>query len=104
MELYTVEELKGRNYKYLGAVKGNTVRAKNVFSDIGAGLKNIVGGKLGAYIKLLTDAREEAEGEMIKDAERLGADAVIGVRYTTSSVMQGASEMLVYGTAIKFED
>jgi uncharacterized protein YbjQ (UPF0145 family) len=79
------------------------VRARNVGRDIFAGLKNLVGGEIEEYTKLAADSREEAYFRMVKDAERLGADAVVGVRFTTSMIMQGASEMLAYGTAVKLK-
>ncbi len=85
---------------HLGLVQGNTVRAKHVGRDIMAGLKNIVGGELRGYTELLTDAREEATSRMIEEARAMGANAVINVRYSTSSVSAGASELYVYGTAV----
>ncbi|NAS30539.1 heavy metal-binding domain-containing protein [Flavobacteriaceae bacterium R38] len=84
-------------------VRGSTVRARNVGRDIFAGLKNIVGGEISEYTKLLADAREQAIRRMLDDAARLGADAVVNVRFTTSQVMQGAAEMLAYGTAVKLK-
>ncbi len=85
----------------LGVVRGNTVRAKNVASDFVAGLKNLVGGEVDQYTRLLTEAREQALMRMVKQAENLGADAVINIRFTTSAVMQGMAEILAYGTAVK---
>ena len=85
----------------LGIVKGNTVRARNIGRDIGAGLKSIVGGEVKTYTDMTTNARDEAYNRMVNEAIELGADAVIEVRFTTSMVMQGASEMLAYGTAVK---
>ncbi len=85
----------------LGIARGSTVRAKNIGSDIFAGLKNIVGGEIQEYTKLQADAREQAIQRMQEDAERLGADAVICVRLQTSAIAQGASEILAYGTAVK---
>jgi uncharacterized protein YbjQ (UPF0145 family) len=87
----------------IGIARGSTVRARNIGRDIFAGLKNIVGGEISEYTKLMADAREEAIYRMEKDAERLGADAIINVRFMTSSVMSGASEMLAYGTAVKLK-
>ncbi len=84
-----------------GTVRGSTVRARNIGRDIFAGLKNIVGGEIDEYTKLLADAREQAIQRMLADASRLGANAVVNVRFTTSQVMQGAAEMLAYGTAVK---
>lgn len=85
----------------LGIARGSTVRARNIGRDIFAGLKNIVGGEISEYTKLQAQSREQALQRMVKDAQRLGADAVINVRLTTSMVMQGASEILAYGTAVK---
>ena len=87
----------------LGIARGSTVRARNIGRDIFAGLKNIVGGEIEEYTKLQAQSREQAMQRMVKDAERLGADAVINVRFGTSMVMQGAAEMLAYGTAVKFK-
>ena len=87
----------------LGVVRGNTVRSRNLGRDIGAGLKNLVGGEVKTYTQMTIQSREEAYNRMINNAIDLGADAVIGVRFTTSQVMQGASEMLCYGTAVKFK-
>lgn len=85
----------------LGIVRGSTVRARNIGRDIFAGFKNIVGGEITEYTKLLADAREQSLQRMIQDAQHLGADAVINLRFTTSTVMQGAAEILAYGTAVK---
>lgn len=85
---------------HLGLVQGNTVRSKHLGRDIMAGLKNIVGGELKGYTELLTDAREEATSRMIDEASAMGGNAVINVRYSTSSVSAGASELYVYGTAV----
>lgn len=85
----------------LGIARGSTVRARNIGRDIFAGLKNIVGGEIGEYTKLQAESREQALQRMIEDAEQLNADAIINVRLTTSMVMQGAAEILAYGTAVK---
>lgn len=87
----------------LGLVKGNTVRAKWFGKDLIAGLRNLIGGELKEYTEMLTEAREEALDRMISDAEALGADAVVNVRFMTSQVTQGAAELLAYGTAVKFK-
>ncbi len=87
----------------LGIVRGNTIRARNIGRDFLAFLKNVVGGEIKEYTKLMTDSREEALSRMIKDAERLGADAVVNVRFSTSMVMQASSEILAYGTAVKLK-
>jgi uncharacterized protein YbjQ (UPF0145 family) len=87
----------------LGIARGSTVRSRNIGRDIFASLKNIVGGEIEEYTKLQADAREQALQRMIADAQNLGADAVVNVRFTTSVVAQGASEMLAYGTAVKLK-
>lgn len=87
----------------LGLVMGNTIRAKHIGKDIIAGLRNIVGGELNEYTEMLQESRNQAIQRMIKQAEELGADGVVTVRFTTSSVTQGAAEMLAYGTAVKLK-
>lgn len=87
----------------LGLVRGNTIRARHLGSDIGAGLKSLIGGEIKGYVKAMTDAREEAMLRMVKEAEDLGADAIVGVRFTTSTIMAGAAEVLAYGTAVKLK-
>lgn len=89
---------------HLGLVQGNTVRSKHVGRDIMAGLKNIIGGELVGYTELLGDARQEATERMVTNAEDMGANAVINVRYSTSSVSVGASELYVYGTAVRMSE
>ncbi|MBR6418534.1 MAG: YbjQ family protein [Bacteroidales bacterium] len=101
MKLYSVENLNNVNYEPLGIVSGSTIQSKNVFSDLGQSLKNIVGGELKAYTRMMEKARESATERMIAHAQAMGADAIIGVRYTTSAIMAQAAEVLVYGTAIK---
>ena len=85
----------------LGIARGSTVRARNIGRDIFAGLKNIVGGEISEYTKLQAESREQAMHRMVQDAQRMGADAIVNVRLATSMVMQGASEILAYGTAVK---
>ena len=87
----------------LGISSGSTVRVRNIGRDIFAGLKNIVGGEISEYTRLQAQSREQAFQRMVKDAESMGADAVINVRFTTAMVMQGAAEMLAYGTAVKLK-
>jgi len=102
MIVTTGNEVPGQNVsEILGVVKGNTIRAKHLGKDLVAGLRNLVGGELKEYTQMITEAREEAMGRMMEDAEGMGADAVIAVRITTSQVAQGAAEILVYGTAVK---
>ena len=101
MILSNLETVPGRNIvEFKGLVQGNTVRAKHVGRDIMAGLKNIVGGELQGYTELLDEARSEATERMISEARALGANAVVNVRFSTSAVTQGASELYVYGTAV----
>lgn len=102
MTLYTIETLPGVNYEPLAAVSGSTILSKNVFSDFGQSLKNIVGGELRSYTSMMEKARKIATDRMIAQAEAMGADAIIGVRYATSAIMAQAAEVLVYGTAIRF--
>ena len=90
--------------KTLGLVKGNTIRARHVGRDIMAGLRGIVGGELHEYTKLLAESREQALDRMIEDAEALGADAVVGVSFSTSVMSQGAAELMAFGTAVIIEE
>jgi len=90
--------------KSLGLVEGNTIRARNIGRDIVAKLKNVVGGEIEEYTKLLAQAREQSLDRMINSAEELGANAIIGIRFSTSYIMQNAAEVLVYGTAVVIED
>jgi uncharacterized protein YbjQ (UPF0145 family) len=90
--------------KTLGLVKGNTIRARHIGRDVMAGLRGIVGGELHEYTKLLAESREQALDRMIEDAERLGADAVVGVSFSTSVMSQGAAELMAFGTAVLIED
>lgn len=101
MILVNTETIPGRTIQEVrGLVQGNTVRAKHVGRDIMAGLKNIVGGELKGYTELLTEARKEAVSRMIAQAQSLGANAVVNVRFSTSSVTAGAAELYAYGTAV----
>ncbi len=100
----TGEEIPGKRVvEVLDVVKGNTVRARNVGRDIGAGLKNLVGGEIKTYTEMTVNSRDEAFNRMVNEAIKIGADAVIGMRFMTSMIMQGASEMLAYGTAVKIK-
>ncbi|MEM7381506.1 MAG: YbjQ family protein [Bacteroidota bacterium] len=104
MLFVTTEDIPGKEIAAaLGTVRGSTVRARNIGRDVFAGLKNLVGGEISEYTQLLADAREQAINRMLADAQRLGADAVVNVRFNTSQVMQGAAEMLAYGTAVKLK-
>jgi len=90
--------------KSFGLVKGNTIRARNLAKDILAGLKNIIGGEIEEYTKLIAESREQALDRMIKEAEAMGANAVIGVRFATSYIMASAAEILAYGTAVQIKE
>lgn len=104
MLFVTTETIAGKEIsENLGTVRGSTVRARNIGRDIFAGLKNLVGGEISEYTKLLAQAREQAIQRMVEDAQRMGADAIVNVRFNTSQVMQGAAEMLAYGTAVKLK-
>jgi uncharacterized protein YbjQ (UPF0145 family) len=103
--LTNIESIPGKRIvEHYGLVAGNTVRAKHVGRDIMASLKNIVGGELKGYTELLQEARQEATQRMVTQAVALGANAVVNVRYSTSAVAQGASELYAYGTAVRVED
>lgn len=98
------ETIPGRTIvEFYGVVTGNTVRAKHIGRDIMAGLKNIVGGELKGYTELLQDSRNEATERMVEQAKSMGANAVVNIRYATSSIAQGAAELFAYGTAVKVE-
>ena len=104
MLISNIEVIPGRNVlRHLGMVQGNTVRTKHVGRDMMAGLKNIFGGELRGYTQLLQEAREEAVERMVKQAEAIGANAVVNVRFSTSSVTAGAAELFAYGTAVVLE-
>ncbi len=104
MILTNIETVPGKNIlEHLGIVSGSTVRAKHFGRDIMASLKNVVGGELKGYTELLQDSRQQATDRMIEQAEQLGADAIVNVRYATSSVAQGAAELYAYGTAVRVE-
>ncbi len=104
MILTTTENIPNKEIEeILGVARGSTVRARNVGRDIFAGLKSLVGGEIEEYTKLQAQSREQAMSRMYSDAERMGADAILNIRLTTSMVMQGASEILAYGTAVKLK-
>lgn len=103
--LTNIESIPGREIlEHYGIVNGSTVRAKHIGRDIMAGLKNIVGGELKGYTELLGETRQEALDRMVEQAAALGANAVVNVRFATSSVAQGAAELFAYGTAVKVEE
>ena len=104
MILVNTDYIPGKEFEMLGLVKGSTIQSKNVGKDIAAGFKTLVGGELKAYTDMMNEARALATKRMVEEAEALGADAVVNIRYTSASVMQGAAEVLAYGTAVKFVD
>ena len=104
MLLVTTETVEGRKIEEtLGLVRGNTIRARNLGRDVMAGLRNVVGGEIKDYTVMLSQARDQALARMVKEAEKLGANAVVGVRFTTSQTMAGAAEILAYGTAVRLK-
>jgi len=103
MKLVSIEVLPGREYEAMDIVKGTVVYSKNFGHDFMAGMKTLVGGEITGYTDMLNEARQIATKRMADSAEEMGADAVVGVRYASSSVMQGAAEVIAYGTAVKFK-
>lgn len=103
MKLINLNYIPGQDFDVLGLVKGNTVQSKNIGKDIGAGFKTIIGGEISGYTEMLREARQIATQRMIDEAEGLGADAVINVRFASSAIMQSAAEIIAYGTAVKFK-
>lgn len=105
MILVTSDDIPGKKItKVLGLVRGNTIRARHVGRDILAALRNVVGGEITDYTKMIAESREQAVDRMIAEAEELGANAIVTIRFSTSSMMQGAAELLCYGTAVVVED
>ena len=102
MILTTTENISGKELETLGLVKGSTIQTVNAVRDIGAGLKTLVGGELTRYNEMMNDARALATKRMVAEAEALGADAIVAIRYSSASVMQSAAEVMAYGTAVKF--
>ena len=103
MIIVNTDYITGKELEMLGLVKGSTIQTKNIGRDITQGFKTLVGGELGAYTEMMNAARELATQRMEAEAAALGADAVVNVRYTTSAIMQGAEEVMAYGTAVKFK-
>ncbi len=103
MILVNTDYISGKELEMLGIVKGSTIQSKNFGKDLAQGLKTLVGGELKAYTEMMNEAREIATKRMVDDAVKLGADAVVNIRYASSSVMQGAAEVMAYGTAVKFK-
>lgn len=104
MTLVTTDFITGKQLETLGMVKGSTVQTVNMFKDIGAAFKNLVGGELTKYTAMMNEARALATKRMADEAERLGADAVIDIKYASSAITQGAAEVIAYGTAVKYLD
>ena len=102
MLLVTTETIAGKKMEMLGLVKGSTIRSKHIGSDISQSFKTLVGGELKAYTEMMNEARALATKRMVAEAEELGADAIVNIRYASAAVMQGAAEVIVYGTAVKF--
>lgn len=104
MIITTSEQIEGKNItRTIGMVKGSTIRARHLGRDIMAGLRGVVGGEITEYTKMMAESREQAIQRMVEDAEKQGANAIVGVRFTTSMVMQNASEILAYGTGVVVE-
>ncbi len=102
MILVTTDYIAGKNLEMLGLVKGSTIQSKNLGRDITQSFKTLVGGELKAYTEMMNEARALATKRMVEEAESLGADAVVNIRYSSASVMAGAAEVIAYGTAVKF--
>ena len=103
MLLVSIHQIPGKEYEVLGMVKGCVVQSKNFGKDFMAGMKTLVGGEIKGYTEMLVEARQIATKRMVDEANALGADAVVGVTYGSSAVMQGAAEVIAYGTAVKFK-
>jgi len=103
MLLVNIDHIPGRELEALGIVKGTVVQSKNFGKDFMAGMKTFVGGEIESYTDMLTEARQLATKRMVDEAEKLGADAVINIRYASASIMQGAAEITVYGTAVRMK-
>jgi len=102
MILVNTDYIAGKNLEMLGMVKGSTIQSKNIGRDLTQSFKTIVGGELKAYTEMMNDARALATKRMVQEAESMGADAIVNVRYSSAAVMQGAAEVMAYGTAVKF--
>ena len=102
MLIVTTDTVAGKELEPLGLVKGSTIQTVNAFRDIGAGLKTLIGGELKKYNEMMDKARAIATNRMVEEAQKLGADAIVCVRYATSAIMQSAAEVMAYGTAVKY--
>ena len=103
MILVSTDYISGKELEMLGLVKGSTIQSRNVGRDITQGFKTLVGGELKAYTEMMNEARAIATKRMVEEAEKLGADAVVNIRYSSSAVVQGAAEVMAYGTAVKYK-
>ncbi len=101
MMLLNIDYIPGKEFDVIGLVKGSVIQSKHIGKDIMSGFKTIVGGELNSYTEMMEEARGIATLRMVKEAEKLGANAIINIRYTSAAVMQGAAEILAYGTAVK---
>lgn len=104
MILVNTDYISGRKFEMLGMVKGSTIQSKNFGKDITQSFKTLVGGELKAYTEMMNDARALSTKRMTEEAEQMGADAIVNIRYASAAVMQGAAEVMAYGTAVKFVD
>ncbi|MBQ4257386.1 MAG: heavy metal-binding domain-containing protein [Clostridia bacterium] len=104
MLLVNTETISGKKLETLGLVKGSTIQSKHIGKDLAAGFKTIVGGELKGYTEMMDEARRIATERMVAEAEILGADAVVCIRFATSAIMQGAAEVIAYGTAVRYLD
>ena len=103
MILVNTDYITGKDFAMLGLVKGSTIQSKNIGKDITQGFKTLIGGELTAYNEMMNEARALATKRMVAEAEALGADAIVNIRYASASVMSGAAEVMAYGTAVKFK-
>ncbi len=103
MLLTTTENIPGKSYEIIGIAKGSTIQSKHLGKDIGAGFKNLVGGEITAYVEMMNEARDIATKRMIENAQQMGADGIVAIRYGTSAVMASAAEVMAYGTAVKLK-
>ncbi len=102
MLIVTIENIPGKNIQPLGLVKGSIIQSKNLAHDIGSSFKTLIGGELNSYTDMMNEARALATKRMVEEAQNLGADAIVAMRYSSSAVMAGAAEVMAYGTAVKF--
>ncbi|MBP5662446.1 MAG: YbjQ family protein [Clostridia bacterium] len=102
MFIVNTDYIEGKKFEMLGLVKGSTIQSKHIGKDIGASFKTIIGGELKGYTEMMEEARTIATKRMTEEAQALGADAIVNVRFATSAIMQGAAEVIAYGTAVKY--